>query len=110
MASHGRGGPGRGVTARGGGWRPSTSRTPAMVYFCSGNEALDEPWEQYQQLQRFLMPYTINLQVTGEVRQAPIHAAIRRENLAVERLAEAQSAYETALAEYNATCTCFEPL
>ena len=77
MASHGRGGPGRGVTTHGGGWRASTSRTPTMVYFCSGNEVLDEPWEQYQQLQRFLTPYTINLQVAGEVRQAAIQTIIR---------------------------------
>ena len=109
MASTGRGGPGRGVTARGGGWRPSSSRQPAMVYFRSGNEALDDPWERYLQLRRFLWSYTVALRIADDVWEATIAAVIRREDRGVERLAEAQTAWEFAMAEYTAACTCFEP-
>ena len=59
---------------------------------------------------RYLWSYTIALRIAKSVRKAAILAVIRREDLGVERLEEAQRAYEFVTAEYDVVMAQFEPL
>ena len=57
-----------------------------------------------------MWPYTIALRIAESVREAAIQAVIHRKANGVERLAEAQRAYEYTAAEYDAAMARCEPL